>query len=100
MAGQATRIPSRAKLSIISGELAPARATIREVPEKSMRKARTILYPQSILDPRTPDEMFREESQAVTVAGHNARLWDNLANCPTIISRSRRFIRKCNRNPI
>src|SRR5215510_11580223 len=57
-----------------SGELAPGRATIREVPEKSMRKSRTILYPQSILDPRTPEEMFREEAEAMTAAGHNAHL--------------------------
>ena len=39
-----------------------------------MRKSRTVLYPQSIFDPRTPDEMFREEAQAMTAAGHNAHL--------------------------
>jgi len=44
-----------------------------------MRKARSILYPQSILDPRTPDEMFREEAQAMTAAGHNAHLIDTEA---------------------
>ena len=66
-------------VAIESGEMAPARATILEVPEKSMRKARTILYPQSILDPRTPDEMFCEEAQAMTAAGHNAHLIDTEA---------------------
>jgi hypothetical protein len=66
-------------VAIESGELAPARATIREVLEKSMGKTRTILYPQSILDPRTPDEMFREEAQAMTAAGHNMHLIDTEA---------------------
>ena len=61
-------------VAIESGEMAPASASIREAPEKNMGKARTILYPQSILDPRTPDEMFREETQAMTAAGHNAHL--------------------------
>src|SRR6266511_1743566 len=70
---------SEEAVAIESGEMAPARATIHEVPEKSMRKARTILYPQSILDPRTPDEMFREEAQAMTAAGHNEHLIDTEA---------------------
>ncbi|HKQ78217.1 MAG TPA: hypothetical protein VJ810_31245 [Blastocatellia bacterium] len=41
-----------------------------------MSKTKTLLYPQSVLEPRTPDEMFREEAQAMSAAGHNIHLID------------------------
>jgi hypothetical protein len=38
-----------------------------------------LLYPQSVLDPRTPDEMFREESQAMKAVGRSIHLIDTEA---------------------
>lgn len=39
----------------------------------------SLLYPQSVLEPRTPDEMFREETGAMAAAGHKVHLIDNEA---------------------
>jgi len=39
----------------------------------------SLLYPQSVLEPRTPDELFREEAQAMTAAGHSIYLIDTEA---------------------
>src|SRR5512145_3206982 len=39
----------------------------------------SLLYPQSVLEPRTPDEMFRDEVQAMKAAGHNVHLIDTEA---------------------
>jgi ATP-grasp domain, R2K clade family 3 len=39
----------------------------------------SLLYPQSILEPRAPDELFREESQAMKAAGHDTHLMDTEA---------------------
>ena len=66
-------------VAIESGELAPARVTICEVPEKSLRKTRALLYPQSVLDARMPDEMFSEESQAMKAVGRSIHLIDTEA---------------------
>jgi ATP-grasp domain-containing protein len=63
-------------VAIGSGELAPARVTICEVPEKSLRKTRALLYPQSVLEIRMPDELFREEAEAMAAAGHKVHLID------------------------
>jgi ATP-grasp domain, R2K clade family 3 len=38
-----------------------------------------LLYPQSVLEPRTPDEMFREETEAMVAAGHRVHLIDTEA---------------------
>jgi hypothetical protein len=38
-----------------------------------------LLYPQSALNPRTPDEMFSHESHAMAAAGHNVHLIDTEA---------------------
>jgi len=61
---------------IESGELAPARVTIWDVPEKNMHKTRAILYPQSVLEIRMPDELFREEAEAMAAARYNVHLID------------------------
>jgi hypothetical protein len=45
----------------------------------TLRAMISLLYPQSVLEPRTPDEMFSEESQAMTVAGHTVHLIDTEA---------------------
>jgi hypothetical protein len=39
----------------------------------------SLLYPQSVLEPRMPDEMFREETEAMAAAGQNAHLIDTEA---------------------
>ena len=66
-------------VAIGSGELAPAPVTICEVPEKSLRKTRALLYPQSVLDARIPDEMFSEESQAMKAVACSIHLIDTEA---------------------
>jgi len=63
-------------IMIESGELAPARVTICEVPEKNIHKTRALLYPQSVLEIRMPDELFREEAEAMAAAGHKVHLID------------------------
>jgi len=39
----------------------------------------SLLYPQSVLEPRTPDEMFREETELMAAAGHSIHLIDTEA---------------------
>jgi hypothetical protein len=39
----------------------------------------SLLYPQSVLEPRTPDEMFGDEVQAMKAAGRNVHLTDTEA---------------------
>jgi hypothetical protein len=63
-------------IMIESGELAPARVTICEVLEKNIHKTRALLYPQSVLEIRMPDELFREEAEAMAAAGHKVHLID------------------------
>lgn len=38
-----------------------------------------LLYPQSVLDPRTPDEMFSEEAEAMAAVGYTVHLIDTEA---------------------
>jgi hypothetical protein len=38
--------------------------------------SRSLLYPQSVLEPRMPDEMFRGEVQAMKATGRNIHLID------------------------
>jgi hypothetical protein len=46
-----------------------------------------LIYPESVLESRTPDEMFREEAQAMTDAGRDIHLIDTeaLASGPSRI---------------
>jgi ATP-grasp domain, R2K clade family 3 len=39
----------------------------------------SLLYPQSVLEPRAPDEMFREETESMAAAGHSIHLIDTEA---------------------
>src|SRR5215475_2555706 len=47
----------------------------------------SLLYPQSVLEPRAPDELFREEAEAMKAAGHDVRLIDTdaLSSAPARI---------------
>jgi ATP-grasp domain, R2K clade family 3 len=47
----------------------------------------SLLYPQSVLEPRTPDEMFSEEAQAMKAVGRSIHLIDTeaLTSGPALI---------------
>src|SRR5262249_1318056 len=55
------------------------RCNVSLLPKYSMRAMISLLYPQSVLEPRMPDELFREETEAMAVAGHNVHLIDTEA---------------------
>jgi len=50
------------------------RRNVYLLPKFSMRAMISLLYPQSVLELRTPDEMFREETESMAVARHSIHL--------------------------
>src|SRR5262249_31311594 len=55
------------------------RRNVSLLPKYSMRAMISLLYPQSVLEPRMPDELFREETEAMAAAGHSVHLIDTEA---------------------
>src|SRR5215470_12158404 len=55
-------------------DLPAIRCNVSLLPKHSMRAMISLLYPQSVLEPRMPDELFREETDAMAAAGHNDSL--------------------------
>ena len=52
------------------------RRNVYLLPKFSMRAMISFLYPQSVLEPRKPDEMFRQETEAMAAAGHSVHMID------------------------